>query len=219
MFVRYWWQLALLTVFSYFIGNFSAAIYLSNKFIHKDIRTLGSKNPGTTNMARVFGIKYGIVTLLIDFLKGFICAFAGKMILTSIAGVDVGIFAGYLAGLAVILGHNYPIVLGFKGGKGFASGIGVFIAVAPTFTLLILAIGIVMLLVVDRMSVCALAFFTVQAVYHLLVSSKEYWWIPFFTSFYLVLAVVAHWPNIIRLMHGEETPLGIINSLKKALNN
>lgn len=218
MFIRFWWQLALLTVFSYFIGNFSPAIYLSNKFIHKDIRTLGSKNPGTTNMTRVFGIKFGIVTLVIDFLKGFICAFAGKMLLTSIAGTKVGLFAGFLAGLAVILGHNYPIALGFKGGKGFATGIGVFIAITPNFTLLILAIGIVMLLIVDRMSVCALAFFNVQAIYHFLVYAKEYWWIPLFTFLYLILVIISHRSNIIRLMHGEEKPLGIIKSLKKAGN-
>lgn len=173
MFMNYWWQLSLLLVLSYFIGNFSTAIVISNKFIHKDIRELGSKNPGTTNMIRVFGIKYGVITLCLDFFKGFACSFAGKVIFTSMGGPDVGMLAGYLAGLAVILGHNYPILLGFKGGKGFASGLGVFMAVNPVFTLILLLFGVILLLIVDRMSVFALTFFAVEAIYHVVVYTKN----------------------------------------------
>lgn len=215
MFMEYWWQLLLLVIFSYLIGNFSAATYLSTKFINQDIRELGSKNAGTTNMTRVFGIKYGAITLLIDFLKGFICAFAGKLVLTHIGGTDVGVFAGFLGGLAVILGHNYPILLGFKGGKGFASGLGVFIAVTPNFTLILIGIGIFVLLIVDRMSVCALAFFVIEDIYHILVHAKEYWWIPIFTTMYLILAIISHWPNIVRLAHSQEKSLGIYKRLRK----
>ncbi|WP_160689103.1 glycerol-3-phosphate acyltransferase [Clostridium sp. C2-6-12] len=214
MFMDYWWQLSLLLVLSYFIGNFSTAIVISNKFIHKDIRELGSKNPGTTNMTRVFGIKYGVITLCLDFFKGFICAVVGKVIFTSMGGAEFGILAGYLAGLAVILGHNYPILLGFKGGKGFASGLGVYMAVNPVFTVILLLFGIILLLIVDRMSVFALTFFAVEAIYHGIVYTKEYWWIILFASIYFVLIIISHRTNIIRLLHGEEKPLGLISILK-----
>jgi acyl phosphate:glycerol-3-phosphate acyltransferase len=214
MFMSYWWQLSSLSIFSYFVGNFCAAVFISNKVIHKDIREHGSKNPGTTNMIRVFGIKYGVITLLIDFLKGFICVLMGKVLFISIGGADVGMLAGYLAGLSVILGHNYPIFLRFKGGKGFASGIGVFIAVNPVFTLILLMVGALLLIIVDRMSVFALTFFAAEAIYHLSVYAKEYWWIPLLACVYLVLAIISHWSNIIRLIHGEEKPLGLINRLK-----
>lgn len=214
MFMNYWWQLSLLLVLSYFIGNFSTAIIISNKFIHKDIRELGSKNPGTTNMIRVFGIKYGVITLFLDFIKGFVCSFVGKMIFTSIGGADLGMLAGYLAGLAVILGHNYPILLGFKGGKGFASGLGVYMAVNPVFTLILLLFGVILLLIVDRMSVFALTFFAVEAIYHVIVYTREYWWISLFGCMYFVLIIISHWPNILRLLHGEEKPLGLISILK-----
>jgi Predicted membrane protein len=212
--MNYWWQLSLLLVLSYFIGNFSTAIIISNKFIHKDIRELGSKNPGTTNMIRVFGIKYGVITLFLDFIKGFVCSFVGKMIFTSIGGADIGMLAGYLAGLAVILGHNYPILLGFKGGKGFASGLGVYMAVNPVFTLILLLFGVILLLIVDRMSVFALTFFAVEAIYHVIVYTAEYWWISLFGCMYFVLIIISHWPNILRLLHGEEKPLGLISILK-----
>lgn len=214
MFMNYWWQLSLLVLLSYFAGNFCAAIAISNRVIHKDIRQFGSKNPGTTNMARTFGIKYGAATLLIDFFKGFICAFAGKIIFNLIGGADAGMFAGYLAGLAVILGHNYPVLLGFKGGKGFASGIGIFIAVNPVFTLGLLLAGIILLLIVDRMSVFALTFFAIEALYHLIVYTNNYWWISLFASIYLLLTVISHWPNILRLANGTEKPLGLLNILK-----
>lgn len=214
MFMNYWWQLSLLLVLSYFIGNFSTAIVISNKFIHKDIRELGSKNPGTTNMTRVFGIKYGVITLCLDFFKGFICTFVGKVIFTSMGGAELGILAGYLAGLAVILGHNYPILLGFKGGKGFASGLGVYMVVNPIFTLILLLFGVVLLLIVDRMSVFALTFFAVEAIYHGIVYTKEYWWIILLACIYFVLIIISHWPNILRLLHGEEKPLGLISILK-----
>jgi glycerol-3-phosphate acyltransferase PlsY len=210
------WQLSLLAFFSYFAGNFCGAIILSKNFIQKDIRELGSKNAGTTNMTRIFGIKYGAATFIIDFLKGFICSFIGKELFTIIGGTDVGIFASYLAGFAVILGHNYPLLLGFKGGKGFAAGIGVFLAVNSDFTIAILLIGLIWLLIVDRMSVYALTFFMIEAVYYTFVYTKEYWWLPIFAWLYLLLAVIAHWSNIIRLMHGEEKPLGLLNRLKNS---
>ncbi|WP_459477161.1 glycerol-3-phosphate acyltransferase [Clostridium saccharoperbutylacetonicum] len=216
--MNYWWQLSVLVVFSYFIGNFCTAIAISNKFIHKDIRELGSKNPGTTNMTRVFGIKYGVMTLFLDFLKGFVCSFVGKMIFTSIGGAEIGMFAGYLAGFAVILGHIYPILLRFKGGKGFATGIGVFMAVNPGFTLISLIVGVILLLLVDRMSVFALTFFAAEAIYHLIVYTKDYWWISFFACVYFVLTTIAHRSNIIRLVHGEEKPLGLISILKNEKN-
>lgn len=212
MVMNYWWQLSLLVLCSYFVGDFCAAVFISNKFIHKDIRRLGSKNPGTTNMARIFGIKFGVATLIIDFLKAFACVFAGKVLFTSIGGYDVGLFAGYLAGLAVILGHNYPIFLGLKGGKGFAAGIGVFIVVSPVFTLIVLLMGVILLLIVDRMSVFALAFFIAETIYHLIVYA--HWWTALFACLYLTLATIAHWPNIIRLAHGEEKPLGLMNLFK-----
>jgi acyl phosphate:glycerol-3-phosphate acyltransferase len=216
MVVTYGWQLLLIVLLSYFAGNFCAAVFISTKFIRQDIRQLGSSNPGTTNMTRVFGVKYGIVTLLIDFMKGFACVIAARIIMTSIGGLETGMLAAYAAGLAVIVGHNYPVLLGFKGGKGFATGIGVFIAVSPPITLLVLLLGVVLLLIVDRMSVFALAFFTAEAAYSSV--TFEYGWIPLFAYAYLILAVIAHWPNIIRLAHGEEKALGIVNLVKNSIH-
>ena len=211
---NYWWQLLILTITSYLIGNFCAAIFVSKKFIKQDIRQHGSKNPGTTNMTRVFGIKFGIITLFIDLFKALICVLAGKLIFTSLGGDSTGLFAGYFAGLAVILGHNYPIFFGFKGGKGFASGIGALIILNPIFTVITSIVGIVLLLIVDRMAVFALSFFLAQAIYHIIIYGYEFWWISLITILYFLLAIIAHWGNIIRLIHGEEKPLNLMDKIK-----
>lgn len=88
-----------------------------------DIRTLGSKNTGATNVWRSFGSRLGIATLLLDLAKGAVPALAGVL-----AG---GSSVGVLAGAAAVLGHSYPALLGFGGGKGVATGAGVLLAVAP----------------------------------------------------------------------------------------
>ncbi|KAI7246509.1 hypothetical protein KC345_g12058, partial [Hortaea werneckii] len=194
--------------------NICGAVIISKKLIRKDIRTLGSYNAGTTNMTRVFGMKYGVLTLLIDLLKALICVLASKALMNAAGGAEAGLLGGYLAGLAVILGHNYPVMLGLRGGKGFASGIGVLIALQPLITLIILLFGAILLLIVDRMSVFALAFFAAEALCSWIVIPGAEWWIPAFTSVYLLLAVIAHWPNIRRLVHGEEKPLGLVRRMR-----
>ena len=214
MLISFWWQYLVLFVVSYLVGNFCAAFVLSKKIFRKDIRDLGSKNPGTTNMSRVYGIKYGIATFLIDCFKAMICVAAAKIIFTGSGGEDAGTLGSLIAGLSVILGHNYPVVLGFKGGKGFASAIGVFLVVNPVFTAIILSVGIIVLFIVDRMSVCALAFFALQVIYYLFTVSEQYWWITTFAAIYLLLAIIAHWPNVVRLFHGEEKTLGLRKKLK-----
>ena len=90
-----------------------------------DIRTMGSGNIGATNVLRCLGKPLGISCFLLDVLKGFIPAFVFPMI--GAGGVSLGI----LYGTAAILGHNFPVYLGFKGGKGVATSAGMLLGVAP----------------------------------------------------------------------------------------
>ncbi len=187
--------------------------------MRSDIRKLGSNNAGTTNMTRVFGLKYGVATFLIDLLKAVVCVFVCKFVMSTVGGTEAGLFAGYLAGLAVIAGHNYPVLLGFKVGKGFASGIGVLIVLQPLPTLIILSGGILLLLIVDRMSIFALIFFVAEALYSWMYDPAKRLWIPLFVTLYLLLAVIAHWPNIQRLARGQEQPLGIFRRIRAGVKH
>ncbi len=121
---------------AYLIGSISGAIIISKKASGNDIRELGSKNAGTTNMLRVHGKKLAILTLLVDVIKGVVAVLIGIMIdvvierqygmrsFVSPAYWLVGSMK-YIAAVFAILGHDFPIYFGFKGGKGVATSIGV----------------------------------------------------------------------------------------------
>lgn len=122
--------LIIFAVCSYFFGNINWALIIS-KLKKADIRQMGSGNPGTLNMSRNFGLKTGLLTFFLDVLKGALptliayFVFSGKVFDGS--NFLISDFAVYLCGLCVVLGHIYPAVLKFKGGKGIASTIGVLV--------------------------------------------------------------------------------------------
>ena len=129
---KYAWLLAGLVLASYFVGNINFALIIS-KLKKSDVRKLGSGNPGTLNMSRNFGLKIGLLTLFLDMLKGAIPTLVGYF---AFYGVFVGEgtpqfylpdLAKFACGFAAVLGHIYPVFLKFRGGKGIASTIGVFL--------------------------------------------------------------------------------------------
>ncbi len=147
--------LGILAVCSYFLGNLNWAIIIS-KTKKVDIRTLGSGNPGTLNMGRNFGLKVGLSVFFLDILKGVIPCLVAFFVFK-----DKGCFSNtnflikdlalYLCGLSVVLGHIYPVIFKFKGGKGIASSIGVFLFVECSY-------GIAWGLIVIMAIVAAIAF-------------------------------------------------------------
>ncbi|MDO5028261.1 MAG: glycerol-3-phosphate 1-O-acyltransferase PlsY [Bacillota bacterium] len=107
----------ILLLVAYFIGSISPAYLLAKYYFGFDIRSKGSGNPGTTNALRTMGKKAALVTLVLDVSKGILAAFLGS----SFVSPDFGAYTGLMA----VLGHNFPIFLKFKGGKGVATTIGV----------------------------------------------------------------------------------------------
>lgn len=122
--------LALLAMASYFVGNVNWAIIISGAQ-KKDIRKMGSGNPGTLNMSRNLGLKFGLLTFFLDIMKGVVPTLAAYFIFRGqkFAGTEflVSDLAIYLCGFCAVMGHIYPVVYKFKGGKGIASTIGVMI--------------------------------------------------------------------------------------------
>ena len=122
--------LSVLGVFSYLFGSVNWALIIS-KIKRTDIRKMGSGNPGTLNMGRNLGFKFGLLTFFLDVMKGaiptLIAAFAFGEEKFAHSDFYISDFAIYLCGLCVVLGHIYPIYFMFKGGKGIASTIGVFL--------------------------------------------------------------------------------------------
>ncbi len=113
----------LLVVGAYFLGSINFAIYISRSAYNKDIRSFGSGNAGSTNVMRTFGTKAALIVLFGDIMKAFVSV--------TVTMVVCGIEVAYIAGLAAMVGHCYPIYYQFKGGKGFATAAGMVLAADP----------------------------------------------------------------------------------------
>ena len=119
----------LLLLFAYLLGSVPTGVILAKAFSDVDPRTQGSRNIGATNVFRTAGRKLGVITLLGDIVKGFLPVIIAR------STVDSHFWVGAVA-LAAFIGHLYPIFLRFKGGKGIATGLGAFLALAPLSALL-----------------------------------------------------------------------------------
>lgn len=118
-------EVILTLIISYLVGSISGSFLLGKYFLHKDVRKFGSGNAGTTNAIRVFGMKIGILTFLIDMVKGSLVAFF--LMKYNRDYLFLGI-------LFAIIGHDYPFYMNFKGGKGIATTFGAFFVINPIWT-------------------------------------------------------------------------------------
>lgn len=184
----------------YGLGNFATSYILGKIFRKTDIREHGSGNAGATNALRVFGVKFAAVTFLIDALKGVLAVVIGRLIL--------GELGGLIAGVSVVVGHNWPILLKFKGGKGIASTIGVVSIINYKLALICVAVG---LLVVIKTRYVSLGSIIAISLLPILAATTIR---PFDLNFFIfsliltAMAILRHRSNIKRLINGNESKLG-----------
>lgn len=190
-----------MVLIAYFIGNISPST-LQAKARGIDIKKEGSGNAGTTNALRVMGKKAGAITLIVDVLKGTLCVVLGNLV--------CGHLCAMLCVVAVMLGHVWPVVYKFKGGKGVATAFGALTGLNPLLGVSALGIVVIGVLVSRRMSVGSeLGALTFPIVCYFLE--------PDFLYLGCVLALiilVKHRANIARLFRGEEPKLGIFDKKK-----
>ena len=223
-----WWQILLLAAASYLFGNINWALFIS-KLKKSDVRKMGSGNPGTLNMSRNFGLKIGILTLLLDVFKGVLPTLAGMLIFRGkyLAGTDFALsdMVKYVCGVCVILGHIYPVFMKFKGGKGIASTIGVFAASRPLLALALVVVAIAYIYFTEYGSMGSLIVVTPLAIAELISLHLKYYGTdaPMYAlavTNLLILATsvltwYAHRKNLVRLVDGTEHPTSIKAMLKK----
>lgn len=214
LFVRYWWQFCVVAVLSYLIGSVNFAVIFSKLIKKRDVRKYGSGNPGTTNMYRVFGIKMGVLTLICDCLKGVVCCLVTMFACSGLDNLAV-LQLEYFAGLFAVLGHVFPVIYRFRGGKGVATSIGAMFVLEPILMACCIIPMIVIILITDRMSVMSL----LLSVFMIIWS-----WVmlfPYIGAFcctcltvMFVIVIFAHRHNFIRLCRGKEKAMGILKSLR-----
>ena len=231
MLLNYWWQLLICFLGVYLYSNINFAIILAKRFKHQDIRQMGSGNPGTTNMLRSYGVTMGGLTFLLDCLKGVAAGLIGLFVFRALSDSEaVVLLAQCILGLAAVLGHVFPVFIGFKGGKGFATGVGFFAVINPIFTAIAVVAVIIVVLFFDFMSLGAILFFTSQLTYSLikffgisaLTASVDFWWIVGVLILIWAIIMWAHRANIKRLLTLSENRSNfkkLFNKRKRAALN
>lgn len=183
----------------YLLGAVPFSVLFSRGMLHKDVRRYGSGNPGTSNMTRAFGIKYGLLVLLFDMAKGFGAVYLGQWIM--------GPLGAYFGALCAVAGHNWPIYLKFKGGKGVATTVGVMLAFVPYITLIAMACFLVVLAVSRYFSLGSLVCLGLVWVLVICLHFADTYLVVL-CSVLVLVAFVQHRANIRRLKNGTENRFG-----------
>lgn len=192
-------DITLTILVSYLIGSFSPAYFLGRFLKKTDIREYGSGNAGTTNAIRVFGKKIGILTFIIDILKGVLAILIGQYIM--------GEEGRYLAALFVVIGHNWPVFLKFKGGKGIATSLGVLIVLNYKLGLICLLIGVIVIAFSKYVSLGSISASISAPIVSFLLLGTIYDYLFYTTLILACLSIFRHRSNINRLIKGEENKL------------
>lgn len=203
----------------YVIGMFILTSHWYSRIKKVDIRSKGSGNPGTTNMGRVLGKKAAIITMIGDITKAFLSALIcwlifGVGLKAPIDTVNLLLYSG----LGVVLGHNYPAIFGFKGGKGIATSAGVYLSLIllPDYFWLLCLIGLItflaMLFLTNYMSIASLSLVTGFCIEFIIfgafgglgISGPGLVEADILMIIITVLAYIRHRVNIKRLLNGTE---------------
>ncbi|MBS6929652.1 MAG: glycerol-3-phosphate 1-O-acyltransferase PlsY [Lachnospiraceae bacterium oral taxon 082] len=203
----------LLLIIGYFIGNIETG-YIFGKIHKMDIRNYGSGNAGATNTLRVLGAKAGLVVFLGDFCKSLIPCLVVRFIFRDNVSLSY-IYMLYI-GLGVVLGHNFPFYLGFKGGKGVASTAGIIMALDIRIAVVCLAVFIITVAITRYVSLGSIFVMIILiGMSHFLVkfsygfgegaSPMEF---RLLTAAVGLLSIFMHRANIKRLLGGTENKIG-----------
>lgn len=196
-----WLKYLLIAVIGYFLGNISAGIFIARAYGIRDIRKVGSGNAGTTNVLRSLGWLPSVLTLVGDCLKGFLAACIGKWL----AG-DVGLIVG---GTFAIIGHDFPVIFRFKGGKGVATSLGLILAINPWIGLILTGTVLAIVAITRYMSVgsiCACFLYPVLMI--IFRAGKPHYAAYVLSAFFAgALALFQHRANLMRLVQKQENRL------------
>lgn len=199
---KFFIYLLLFALIAYFIGNVSPSTILA-RARGLDIKKEGSGNAGTTNALRVMGKKAAVITLAIDIVKG--------MIAVVIGWIALGYPGAMVCTLCVVIGHVWPVIYRFRGGKGIATSFGALLAFDPLLAVIELLVVALFTLVSRRMSVGSIAGLILLPVAVFFLD------VPFFRLSILLSLILLfkHRQNIVRIVKREEPPLGFLSAKKK----
>ena len=193
----------------YLIGSIPSG-YLVARAKRIDIRQHGSRNIGAANVARVMGKNWGYLVGVCDFLKGFLAVKVGLVLASYF--LFSAVLGGVVAAIASILGHNYPVWLGFKGGKGVATSGGAVLGLFPPLIFFSAgAVWVAVFLISRYTSLASITAAVGLPIAVLLIAAKtgtDFWLLLGFSVLISALAIWRHRANIVRLLNGTENRFG-----------
>ena len=193
----------IIIVVAYLLGNISTSYIVAKRLAGVDIRTQGSGNAGSTNVLRTMGKKAGALTFGGDVLKGVVAVGFARILAYYMKADQVT--CAYIAVVAVVIGHNWPAFLGFKGGKGVATSLGSMLAINPVLALTCLAAFIIIVLVSKYVSLGSVLGICLSPILMLITHNTKGIWVTLFLS---ASVIYTHRANIKRLLNGTERKLG-----------
>ena len=209
----------IVAIIAYLIGSVNFSILISKKMAGFDVREKGSGNAGTTNMLRSVGKKAAAITLICDILKGVISIVIAIIVGNIAKNLDRELLL-QIAGIAVVLGHTFPIFFGFKGGKGVATSLGVLLMSNWQIGLICLVFAVVLMALTRMVSLgsCAAAvLFPVLTLfinqhYTVLTDGKSGRVYFVYSVILAIIVLYNHRSNIKRILNGTENKLSFKNT-------
>ena len=206
-----WYLAVLAAIASYLLGNLNGAVIISSLCAHDDVRTHGSGNAGLTNFIRTYGPQIAIYVILIDVGKAVLACLISGLLLSRYGQYTNGVALG---ALGVLLGHAFPALLGFRGGKGILSGVAVACMLDWRIGLSVFAIFLVAYLLTGYVSLGSV----LSAGSFGFIYAWVHWGegiFPIAIGFFLSAMVVwMHRGNIVRLLKGQERKTNLLKKGK-----
>jgi glycerol-3-phosphate acyltransferase PlsY len=208
----------LVFLLAYLLGSIPAAVWIGKRIHNIDVRQHGSGNAGATNVIRVLGWKTGIPVLLIDIAKGWLAAMLPVFFNLADPGSALLTNLQILTGVTAIIGHIFPVLAGFRGGKGVACFFGVLLALQPLLTICCFGVFLVVLLITGIVSVSSMSAGIAFPVLLFLLFDTPSLVFKIFSIFVAVVLLITHRKNIGRLLRGEESKLIKLGKKDKPVN-
>ena len=208
----------LFIICSYMLGNISIARIITSRNNKKGITKEGSGNPGTMNMLRTYGFVFAVFTFVTDAIKGFVPALVGLLYYTSYIDASFGLIAATTLGLCAVLGHTFPIIYKFKGGKGIATTFGIFVVLDPVATLITFIIAFVIFYdiklgsVISMIVILSLGIFNTLTVLSGNVIAIIIMWAI------IVLDIYLHKKNFVRLIEERENSADMSKAIESDIS-
>ena len=209
---------------SYLLGSISFAVLFSKLFAKKDVRDEGSGNAGMTNVLRTIGKLPAVLTLVCDLLKAIAAIFISRWIFSYLPFNEMVNVGAYVGGIAVVIGHIYPVFFNFRGGKGVLTCAGVFLMLDWKLCLLSIAIFLIVTLITGYVSLGSILSMAAAPISTLIVGltlradvlmTRTVIWQTIFLCIIAGISIFMHRSNIKRLLNGTENCFKKKNTAEK----